>query len=812
MFKVKEISDTKCYHCGDLCRSDRISSGEKNFCCAGCKAVYEILNGNDLCNYYNLDEKPGFKTGSDISMHRFDFLDDIEIQNRIIEFRDKNISKVTFVIPVIHCTSCIWLLEKLYKINDAVLSSKVDFLRKTVSIIFDNSKSSLKEVVILLTSVGYEPQLNLENNDPVKKSLFRSNSKLLLKIGTAGFCLGNIMLLSFPEYLGLDSVTDGNLKLLFNYLNILFSLPVFFYSASDYFSSAWNGIKNKMINIDFPISLGLLSLFVRSLYEIIFFGNAGFVDSLAGLVFLLLLGKLFQSKTYETLNFERDYKSYFPLSVTVKKDCILKSIPVSKINIGDRLIIRNNEIVPVDSILFNGNGNIDYSFVTGESIPEQKVLGEIIYAGGKHMGSAIELEAVRKVSQSYLTQLWNDKAFGKSHSEVQNLTNKVSRYFTVIILVIAFASALYWLRTDINLALNAFTTVLIIACPCALALTAPFALGNAMRILGKNKFYLKNSYVIESLSKINTIVFDKTGTITNTKDINVKFTGSDLNICEQAMVKSLVRNSSHPLSRLIYDSLRINEIYEVNDFSESLSEGISCKINGKRIKLGTIRFVLEGLKSNFCETRNEINAPAFSTNVFLAINDSVKGFFTFNNNYREGLEKLIGSLSEKYDLSLISGDNDSEKHNLLRYFRSENLNFAQTPSDKLYFIKNLQSKGKNVLMIGDGLNDAGALKQSDTGISVSEDVMNFSPACDAIADAASFQRISEFIGFSLTTMKIIKVSFLISFIYNIIGLYLAAQGTFSPLIAAILMPFNSISIILFVTGMTNFFAKRRNLI
>ena len=220
-----------------------------------------------------------------------------------------------------------------------------------------------------------------------------------------------------------------------------------------------------------------------------------------------------------------------------------------------------------------------------------------------------------------------------------------------------------------------------------------------MRILGRNKFYIKNAFVIENLAGIDTIVFDKTGTITNSKNINVKFTGSTLNLCEQGMVKSLVRNSSHPLSRMIYDSIPIKDIFEPEDFKESLSEGISCIIEGKKIKLGTIRFVLEGLESSICEIKKEISGAAFTTNVFLSIDDGVKGFYSFSNKYREGLGGLLSGLSEDYELSLISGDNSSEKSNLQNFFKNdEDLLFKQTPSDKLNYIKSLQNNNKKVLI------------------------------------------------------------------------------------------------------------------
>lgn len=812
---VKENIETKCHHCGEECRNDSITVGENTFCCLGCKTVYEILNGNDLCNYYTLDNYSGIKIKEIQNVSKFDYLDDNDIQDKLIEFKNKELSSVTFFVPSIHCSSCIWLLEKLYKINPSVLSSSVNFPEKKVKITFNNKDISLKEVVKLLASIGYEPLIKLDSHDKETKDNSYTK-KLYLKIGVAGFCLGNIMLLSFPEYLSINNFIESNLKTIFNYLNILLSIPVIFYCASDYFSSAWKGLRKKFINIDLPVSLGLLALFFRSLYEIIYFNNAGFSDSLAGLVFLLLLGKLFQNKTYETLNFERDYRSYFPICVTVKLNKTEKSIPVSKLKAGDRIIIRNNEIVPADAILFNGKSNIDYSFVTGESVPEQKVLGEIIYAGGRHLGSAIELEVIRTVSQSYLTQLWNDKAFiKKTDTNLQNAVNSVSKYFTFAILAIAFGSAIYWYNTDINLALNAFTTVLIIACPCALALTTPFALGNTMRIFGRNKFYLKNANVIENLSKADSIVFDKTGTITNSNDITVEFSGTNLNLCELAMVKSLSRNSFHPLSKAIYDSINLKIFYEIENYKENLSEGISCEIDGKNITLGTIHYILKEIDSTEYIFNNEFPGNAFSTNVYLAIDKKIKGYYSFKNKYRDGLKDIINDLTKDYKMSVISGDNNAEKYNLQNIFsfnNDEQLLFNQTPAGKLNYIRTLQNEGHKVLMIGDGLNDAGALKQSDAGISVSENIINFSPASDAIIDASEFSKISEFLKFSKTTMKIIKVSFAIAFLYNVVGLWLAAQGTFSPLIAAILMPFNSISIILFVTGATNYFAKRRKLL
>ena len=401
-------SNLKCYHCGDSCPDNLISIDDKFFCCNGCKTVYEILNENQLCNYYNLDQTPGISPKINV-VRKFDYLNDETILNQLIDFKNENITAVTFNIPQMHCSSCIWLLENLFKINPSINQSKVDFLKKTLNLKFYNQKISLKEVVELLASLGYEPQIQLDNLDK-KSNSNKLNRKLLIKIGIAGFCFGNIMLISFPEYLSINP-SEVFFRKFFGHLNLLLALPVFFYSASDYFLSAYKGLKKKIINIDFPISLGIAVLFFRSAYEVLTYTGAGYFDSLSGLVFFLLLGKLFQNKTYDALNFERDYKSYFPIAVTLKNGMEEKSIPLSNLKVGDRILIRNNEIIPADSILFNGDGFIDYSFVTGESKPVEKVSGELIYAGGRQAGGLLELEVIKEVSQSYLTQLWNNDSF-----------------------------------------------------------------------------------------------------------------------------------------------------------------------------------------------------------------------------------------------------------------------------------------------------------------------------------------------------------------------------------------------------------------
>lgn len=356
----------------------------------------------------------------------------------------------------------------------------------------------------------------------------------------------------------------------------------------------------------------------------------------------------------------------------------------------------------------------------------------------------------------------------------------------------------YWLYMDPSKVLNVFTAVLIIACPCALALSAPFTFGNILRILGNKKFYLKNASVIEQLSKIDTIIFDKTGTITANKNMSINYEGTELSLHEESLLKSTLRGSNHPLSRALYNLLNSHEIVSLDTYNEYLGEGIEGQYKQNQIKIGSAPFV--GYATD---------TATLNTTVHVSTNNKYKGKFTFYNAYRKGLSQLFNKLKKHYDLVILSGDNAGEKENLTKLLPARTkLLFNQKPEDKLEYIKYHQSEGANVLMIGDGLNDAGALAQSNVGIAISENVNVFSPACDAILDASKFNQLYHYIKISKTAIKIIKWSFLLSFTYNIIGLYFAITGQLSPVFAAILMPLSSISVVGFTTLATNFAARK----
>ncbi len=789
------MSKHTCFHCGLDASTSNIYFDDKAFCCYGCKTVYEIFSENDLTCYYDLQQAPG-ATPKDIE-GKYNFLENTKIIEQLLEFNDGENQIITLYIPHIHCSSCIWILENLNKLNPSISASLVNFGKKTVRVTFNAETLSLKNLVALLSSIGYEPFISLDDYSVGKKHIDRT---LIYKLGIAGFAFGNVMFLSFPEYFQVGEFWLEQFKPMFRWLMFTFSLPVVFYSAQDYFISAYKGLRAKILNIDVPIALGVTVLFLRSTFEIVFDMSSGFFDSLTGLIFFLLLGKFFQQKTYSFLSFERDYKSYFPIGITkIKPDGTEESVQVYDIEKGDRLLIRNEELIPADCILIKGKAQIDYSFVTGESKTVSKQSGDKLYAGGKQLNGSIEVDVLKSVEQSYLTQLWSNDVFKKDKSlGFTDITNQISKRFTIGVLIIAALSTSYWLIADSSKALNVFTSVLIIACPCALALAAPFTFGNVLRILGKKKFYLKNASVVEQLAKINTLIFDKTGTITANKETSISYEGLKLSNDEETLLKSTLRGSNHPLSRSLYQLLNDNDIITLDAYQEHLGKGIEATYNSNNIKIGSAPFVGYSTES-----------ATLNTTVHVSTNNQYKGKFTFYNAYRKGLSHLFNILKTEYDLVILSGDNEGERENLTKLLPTKTkLLFNQKPEDKLEYIKYHQTEGAHVLMIGDGLNDAGALAQSNVGIAISENVNVFSPACDAILDASKLNQLYNYIKTSKNAIKIIKWSFVLSFIYNIIGLSFAVTGQLSPVVAAILMPLSSISIVVFTTAATNILSRK----
>ncbi len=811
---------TVCFHCGSPCTAAAAAelgtasrTDGKSFCCAGCKTVYELLSENGLDGFYNLAERSGkpVTVGANAVVDRYAFLDSAEVFGRFVHFQDASVTRVTFRLPAIHCVACVWLLENLFRLNPGIGRSSVAFTRKEVTVSFNPVQIPLSKVAALLDSLGYAPDLNLADlerkSDPVSRRLW-------LQVAVAGFVFGNTMLFSLPAYFGLDSFSGPGFKVLFGWLSLGLSVPVVAYSALDYWRASLFAFRQRRMSIDIPIAAGIAAIWLQSVWEVVSGRGEGYFDSLAGLLFFLLCGRIFQQKTFERLSFDRDYRSFFPLSVLRidSQNASENRVALDRLAVGDRIRVRNGELVPADSRVLSEGAVIDYSFVTGESIPAQKTAGESVYAGGRQVGGSVDLEIIKPVSQSHLTSLWDQDAFRKPKGDAfDTLTHRYSRRFTWIILGIALASCLFWAVRSPDKAVKSFTSVLIVACPCALALAAPITLGTGQRLLGRQGIFLRNSGVIESLARVDTVVFDKTGTLTVPRSGSMRFLGEPLSALERRALFEVARHSTHPLAQRLVELVRPLSDSSVSSgrsteagmkFQETLGRGVSGFWNETEVRLGS-RAWLAQTGIAVPETTDD------SQSVWVAFNGKFRGGFALSSPLRPEVDTLIRSLQQDLRVELLSGDSERERDRFSPLFHGlESMRFHQSPADKLSHVRSLQDGGRRVMMVGDGLNDAGALREGSVGVAVVEEVGAFSPASDVILEASRLPQVRNLIDFSAAAVRVVRISFGVSTAYNLIGLAIAASGNLSPIDCAILMPLSSATVVAVACGATHWAGRR----
>ncbi len=789
----------ECFHCGGNLPNKPYTKDAHYFCCKGCVSVYTILKDSGLETIYDNTSFGNFSKPTDEeSVSEFELLENTAIQEKIISFREGNICKVLLYAPAIHCASCIWLLEHLPQLHPAVIQSQVNFHSKKISILFDNSKISLKDLAILLTQIGYKPHFSLSQKDQGSE-----HKMLLLRLGVAGFAFGNIMLLSFPDYLDTLSTLETQYANFFHYVSFVLSLPVLMFSAYPYLKSAWSGIKSMELNMDIPIGIGIFTLFFRSTYDVFFLHESGYFDSFSGFIFFLLIGRWYQHKTYQFLDFEKSFHSFFPISVIKIENLNEVVKEVKDIQKNDLVKLRNGELIPFDGVLLSEEAQIDYSFVTGESELFHKHKGDSIYAGGRLVGKKIIVQVKKPFDQQYFIQLWNENTDRKNHS-FKKLSSFLGKLITFSVLTVAGIAIFYWKDAGIQTVIKNVTSILIIGCSCAFALSAPFLFGNVSRLLAKLSFYIKNTDSIATMAKIQHVILDKTGTLTE-KNLQVQWAGNkELNTYEKAIIYATLQNSIHPLSKKICNLLQkdVEKEYDCSYYQEFPGKGIYAIVNGHSIRIGSKEWL------EMPEIEDELNS------VVCVEMDGIKlGYFSIANALREGLENLNELKNKGYFIHILTGDNALRTQQIQKVFADNIKIFTnQKPEDKKAYILRLQNNTSGVMMIGDGLNDVPALKTADFGVSITDDMSFFVPSGDAIMKGECLMYLPNILHFAKTSYRLLIVSYIFSFIYNSIGLTLAFNGYLTPIVAALFMPLSSISVVLFAIISTNYFARKYKIV
>jgi Cu+-exporting ATPase len=791
--KQNSLDEASCRHCGN-----NLAADQDEFCCSGCHAVYNILHSNNLLRYYNLAEKPGIKPSNEPA--RYEFLNDQEIKRTVLDYELEGSSGVTLTIPSIHCSACVWLLENLYKMHPAIGRSEVQLAKRRARIQFDPGKISLSELALFLDKLGYPPVFSLKDTDRNSQDESAGSRKLIQRLAVAGFCFGNIMLFSFPFYLGLDPAHSIQ-AWSFSLLSILLSIPVLVYAADIFWRAAYKSVRAGVLGIDIPITLGISALFLASLADIFLSQGEGYLDSLSGLVFLLLCGRVFQQKTFQRMVFDRDYRSYFPIAVRKLDGAGDRSVSLPSLRKGDRIRIRCGELIPADSILEEAEAVIDYSFITGESEPQRLMQDRLLYAGGRVCGSAIVARVEKEVDQGYLTGLWNQGSDLHAHRSGLSLTNRVSPWFTAGIILISSLAALTWAILAPAKAPFVFAAVLIVACPCALALSAPFVYGQAVRMLGARGIYLRNTDVIERLAGIRAILFDKTGTLTSGYQADF-IPVVDTAESYLALVQDAAAQSAHPYCRAISAMSTRHQETRFLVWQEKVGKGIEAETDRHRLFMGSPAWLIQN------GVTVQDNGLSDQSRVAVAVNGQHIGDYHIRASFRHSLAPLMTRLATRFKLGLVSGDRQASRDSLNDLAGCfEGCWMEQAPADKADRVEAWRLAGTPVMMVGDGLNDSAALLKSDVGVVISDDTALFCPASDVVLQSDQLTALPGILSFARRAVAITVACIVLSLLYNVIGISIAVSGHLSPLIAAILMPLSSFTVIAVALGATTLAGK-----
>ncbi len=759
----------KCSHCGqDFDKKSMIFQANYAFCCNGCKNVFNLINENNLEEFYknatNLN-----KVDENISVDENNFF----IQD------EQNYKKILILIDNLHCGACVWLIEKMLIKNEGVLDININYSTKRASIEYNPNLTNAKEILNTIISLGYMPlAYNPKITSKANATYIEFYSKLIVAIA----CMMNIMWLSVARWAGYFSSMEQNIQDIINFAEFILCTPILFYSASSMQKSAFLAIKNRFLNMDFLIIFGSSIAYIYSIYAMFKRLPYVYFDSVAMIICFIFIGRFleqrFKKQALENIDFLSDLVN---ASVNIIKGENIEKISVLDVKKGDLLRVYSGDKILIDGVLKSSSAKLNLSAITGESELIDIKKGDFIKSASEANSTSFDYEALSDFNNSYINKLANLLNNTKK-SKLEKLTNKISGYFCIAILSIAFICFLFNIN-DINEAIIRSVSVLIIACPCALALSAPIANVLCIHEALKLKVLFKDANYIERLSKINVAVFDKTGVLTKNKLINEITLNNELKV----VLKSMISKNNHYLAKLLDDFLQ--DILPLNEFNYEQFNGLGCKanINNETYFLGSSEFL----------KIHEINSTSSGkTEIFFANNSGILAHFIFANTINDEAWNLISYFKKnKIDIIMLSGDKLNPCQDAANELKIDKFYHECMPEQKLQIVKDLSENNK-ILMVGDGINDALALKLAHVGISfknASDQALNSSDIVMLDSDLKSIKNAHLM---AKKTYNLIKINLAISLIYNAVTIPLAFLGLINPLIASAVMSLSSICVVL----------------
>ncbi len=775
-----------CIHCRTLVPRKRLSlnAEDAQFCCKGCQLVFSLLNVKGLTFYYQLRDQvadPHFKKPPTTLSDDYSALDSAEFREKI--YTNSGSPTVRFYIEGVHCAACIWLIERLPQLSSSIEAASLD-LSTSVATLRLTPAASLASVANSISSIGYRPHV-LENSDSAELLQKIENRAWLMRIGVSGACAGNIMILAVSVYSGASGFTGR----IFNGLSLALFLPVLFYGAAPFFRSAFAALKTKTLSIDVPIVMAILLAAVVSAVHTFQGSDHVYYDSISALVFLLLSTRyLLRRAQQKSLGDLRFFHFLTPAFATVRDpengEC--KQVLASSVRVDDHLIIKQGELVPADGFLFKGTGYLNVSVMTGEPLPQRIKTGDKVLSGSKNEGDEIEIVVTASGVNSQLGQILKQLDAELSRkAPIVEAADRISKWFLLGVLLSAAAVLIF--NADLSVGVNRALALLIVTCPCALALATPLTMSLALKRAAARGILIKKGETLEKLSRVKSIILDKTGTLTSGTFKVLSWTEHAKIPGLKEIVFELEKISKHPIAKAL------------SAYSAETSE---CMLPGRRVVSGNKEILGRGVEGHIDNTFYEIRAlesvdvkqGIFQSSVGVYRNRELVATIVLGDALKEDAKVAIEKLSRfQIPIFLLSGDRAEAVRQTAEQLGIIPANCAAqaNPQQKMEFVLGQD----NPLMVGDGANDVLALSSAYVSVAVQSSLETSLQASDVYLSRPAVSSIQELMVLGRSAMNIIYRNFVFSLGYNLLGGFAAATGYITPLFAALLMPLSALTVL-----------------
>ena len=784
-----------CFHCGlEVTSHNRIQANinqlPHDFCCVGCASVCQTIHQSGLGAFYD-QQTSSILPAVDLE-YPLEFYDAPAFQQPFLEAADQGEKIITLISDTIHCAACVWLIEKAIGSLEGVNWVRANLTDKRIRISWKDDEIQLSNIVQRLADLGYSAMPYEQNI--AEKIANRSNKSMLYKIGFAAFTMMNLLWISIAMYTG---ASDGKYHQYFQWLGFALATPTLFYSGFGFLRSAYNGLKNGLMNMDVPISIGALATYFYSVYVLLGFSAKGevYFDTVVNFIFVILIGRYLESSAKKSsISASSSLQQLQPKVALVIKDGEEKVTPVSAISQGDRVLIKPGERIPVDGSVVSGASETDESLLSGESKPVSKTLGDEVFAGSVNGQGALEIRVEKTLKQSVLGKIVSlVENTQHNKSAVVCSVDKIIPYFVGVTIFLATATFIYWYPQDFDLALLSATSVLIITCPCAFGLATPMSIAVASGAAVKEKILIKNSDALEVLDKVDWVVFDKTGTLT-LGEFEITQVEADVKNLIQIMA-SIEKRSEHPLAKAIVAANQ-DDFLTVSDFNSTPGQGVSAAIDNQIYKVGRLSFVdVERQVSKTMLKKSKQIEHQGASCIWCADQNAILGFVALSDQVKADAQQVVSQLHLLgKQVSILSGDSQAVTQKVAGALGIEHVIAQTLPKDKAEYIKQLQ-KDHRVLMIGDGVNDAPALVQADTSMAIGSGSDVSVNHADVVLLKSTLSPVLVMIDLAKRTNKTIKQNIIFALLYNTLMVPLAMMAKVTPLFAAIVMPISSLIVI-----------------